>query len=88
MTMITRYDDINLTKEQNDCVNYNAGNLLIKGIAGAGKSLVLLKRAIKLQKETNGKIAIFTYANTLVYYTKEIIERQKISEDRDRKSVV
>ena len=28
MTMITRYDDINLTKEQNDCVNYNAGNLL------------------------------------------------------------
>lgn len=82
MTMITRYDDINLTKEQNDCVNYNAGNLLIKGIAGAGKSLVLLKRAIKLQKETDGKIAIFTYANTLVYYTKEIIERQKISEDR------
>ena len=64
-----------LTKEQNECVNYNAGDLLVKGVPGSGKSYVILKRALKLYKEggDNVTIKIFTFANTLVKYTDEIL---------------
>jgi superfamily I DNA/RNA helicase len=68
-----------LTPEQQACVNYDKGDLLVKGVAGSGKSLVLLMRAADLsaaygEKNTNTKIAFFTYANTLVMYSKQIFE--------------
>ena len=68
--------NIELSKEQNECVNYNAGDLLIKGVPGSGKSYVILKRALKLFKEGGGDVTIkiFTYANTLVKYTDEILQ--------------
>ena len=65
---------IELTKEQNECVNYKAGDLLIKGVAGSGKSYVILRRALKLYKDNQGKasIGIFTFTKVLVKYTDEL----------------
>ena len=64
-----------LTKEQESCVNYNSGDLLIKGVAGSGKSYVILKRALKLfkEKEKDETVAIFTYTNPLVKYTSDLM---------------
>lgn len=72
-----------LTKEQTDCINFNAGDLLIRGVAGSGKSYVVLKRAVKLykEKEPNETVAIFTYTNSLVKYTDDLIS-QKLGEDQ------
>lgn len=67
---------IELTKEQNECVNYKAGDLLVKGVPGSGKSYVILKRALKIYQESNGRasIKIFTYTNALVKYTDELLQ--------------
>lgn len=40
----------------------------VKGIAGAGKSLVLAARAVNALKRTNGKILIITFNITLINY--------------------
>ncbi len=65
----------NLTKEQSACVNFDSGDLLIKGVAGSGKSYVVLRRALKLSesKAAEETIAIFTYTNSLVKYTDDLI---------------
>ena len=67
-----------LTKEQTDCVNFNAGDLLIRGVAGSGKSYVVLKRAVKLckEKKSDETVAIFTYTNSLVKYTNDLISEK------------
>lgn len=72
--------DADLTKEQNECVGSKSKDLLIKGVAGSGKTLVLLKKAIQLKNEAisdNKKIRIgfFTYANTLTKYSKDLISQ-------------
>lgn len=71
-----------LTKEQKSCVNFNSGDLLIKGVAGSGKSYVILKRALKLYKEKkeNESVAIFTFTNSLVKYTDDLLV-QKLGSD-------
>lgn len=66
-----------LTKQQEKCVDYDGGDLLIKGVAGSGKSYVILSRAKKAHdKYPNSKIIIFTFQNTLVTYTKSLLELQ------------
>ena len=70
--------DANLTKEQNECVDSKSKDLLIKGVAGSGKTLVLLRKVIQLKNEAikNNKsirIGFFTYANTLTKYSKDLI---------------
>lgn len=69
------FSNANLTKEQLNCVNFDSGDLLIKGVAGSGKSYVILKRAVKLhsEKKENESVAIFTYTNSLVKYTDDLI---------------
>ena len=71
-----------LTKEQESCVNFEAGDLLIRGVAGSGKSYVILKRAIKLHKEKkeDESVAIFTFINSLVKYTDDLLS-QKLGSD-------
>lgn len=70
-----------LTEQQKNCISFPADrNLLVRGVAGSGKSLVIVNRAILLAKKAKEKgkrikIIIFTYVNTLVDYTKEIIEQ-------------
>ena len=71
-------EKIILTKEQQSCLNY-AGNktLLVKGAAGAGKSIVIQNLAKKLLEASTGaeknNIAIFTFNNTLTAYTREAL---------------
>lgn len=63
-----------LTPEQVRCVDFNSGDLLIKGVAGSGKSYVIMKRAIKLkEKHPESKVMVLTFANTLVKYTDELL---------------
>ena len=68
--------NVALTKEQEECVNYKGNDLLVKGVAGSGKSYVVLKRALKLYKDSQGtaSIKIFTYTNILVKYTDELLQ--------------
>ncbi len=63
------------TKEQLDCVNFDSGDLLIKGVAGSGKSYVILKRALNLleTRPANESVAIFTYTNALVKYMDDLM---------------
>lgn len=73
-------DDIDLTKD-----------ILIKGSAGTGKSLVLLKsmeKALKIQKEElnlsdKKKILLLTYTNTLTKYNTYLSEVMKIDNPKD-----
>ncbi len=69
------FENAKLTEEQKKCVNFSSGDLLIKGVAGSGKSYVILKRAIKLynKKLKEEKVVIFTYTNSLVKYTNDLI---------------
>ncbi|MCR4601595.1 MAG: UvrD-helicase domain-containing protein, partial [Clostridia bacterium] len=77
-----KFDAAILTKEQKQCVEFESGDLLIKGVAGSGKSYVLLRRAVNLTKKKNGeKVAVFTYANTLVKYTDELVKNAIGSDD-------
>lgn len=71
-----KFDAAILTAEQKRCVEFDSGDLLIKGVAGSGKSYVLLRRALSLNKKKGRgeKIAVFTYANTLVKYTDELVK--------------
>jgi superfamily I DNA/RNA helicase len=68
---------IKLTEEQNDCVKFKAeGELLIRGIPGAGKTTVVLERAIFLQKQAmalkSSKVILLTYNNALSIYLQQI----------------
>lgn len=75
MTTTKSVNKIKLTKEQTDCVNFSSGDLLIRGVAGSGKSYVILKRALKLnkEKEDGESVTIFTYTNSLVKYTTDLV---------------
>lgn len=75
----TYHERITLTKEQESCLNYTGGRtLMIKGLAGAGKSLVLQGLAKKLlagySSDKHNKVAIFTFSNTLNAVTKEFLQ--------------
>ena len=78
------HDKIILTKEQESCLNYKGEKtLLVKGIAGAGKSVVIQNLARKLltgiSKSDVNAIAIFTFNNTLNAYTKELIGEEEMT---------
>ena len=77
---------VSLSPEQQACVDYKgvkALDLKIQGIAGAGKSLVLIARLIKCYKENpKDSYAFFTYNNTLVSSVKEMLEANKIPVDK------
>ncbi len=72
------HQEIELTPEQQACLKYTGDRtLMVKGYAGAGKSLVLMAIAQKyLEKyghEQKNKVAIFTFQNTLVSTTREFL---------------
>lgn len=67
------------TKEQESCLKYTGDKtLMVKGIAGAGKSLVIQALAKQLLagcvKGKQNKVAIFTFSNTLNLATKEFLK--------------
>lgn len=73
---------VTLSIEQQACVDYKgvkALDLKIQGIAGAGKSLVLMARAMRCFKDNPGDTcAFFTYNNTLAKSVKEMLEANNI----------
>lgn len=71
-------EKITLTKEQEACLNYKGDKtLMVKGFAGAGKSLVIEAYAKQLltsySANKRNKVAIFTFSNTLNSATKEFL---------------
>ncbi len=71
---------IELTTDQVSCLSFSGAKtqLIVKGAAGSGKSVVLMSKAIKLLKSyelgmRNG-IAIFTYTKSLASYAKEFLD--------------
>jgi superfamily I DNA/RNA helicase len=65
-----------LTEKQQEVVDYDGEELLIKGIAGSGKTTVLLNKARKMiKKDPAIKIGLFTYNKTLSTYAKFIAEQ-------------
>ncbi len=73
------HQEIELTPEQQACLKYTGDRtLMVKGYAGAGKSLVLMAIAQKyLEKyghDQKNKVAIFTFQNTLVSTTREFLK--------------
>lgn len=80
------HQEIELTDEQQACLKYSGERtLMVKGLAGAGKSLVLMEFARKLLAkygtDSKNKVAIFTFQNTLVSTTKEYLEVNGTSEE-------
>lgn len=60
-----------LTEKQIEVVNYEGDELLVKGIAGSGKTTVLLRKASKMIEDNPSiKIGLFTYNKTLSTYAK------------------
>ncbi len=77
---------IELTKEQETCLKYTGDRtLMVKGYAGAGKSLVLMaiahKYLEKYGKNAKNKVGIFTFQNTLVSTMREFLHVNGQQED-------
>lgn len=77
--------DMVLTQRQIESINFEASNdLLIRGVAGSGKSVVLMKRAVKLNYKANQenkrkRIIILTFTNSLVKYTSELVNLTELN---------
>ena len=74
-------EKIELTEEQERCLNYHLGDktLMIKGYAGAGKSVVLQTTALKYinmypEGRREHKIGVFTFTNALTETTRELLD--------------
>lgn len=80
------HQEIELTQEQQACLKYTGDRtLMVKGYAGAGKSLVLMAIAQKYVEKygagAKNKVAIFTFQNTLVSTTREFLHINGTTED-------
>ncbi|KAB2863791.1 MAG: ATP-dependent helicase [Exiguobacterium chiriqhucha] len=72
-------DEIQLTDQQQSIVDSQGDELLIRGIAGSGKTLVLLKKAKKIaKKHPEKKVMIFTYAKSLTNASRILTERHNM----------
>ncbi|SED14509.1 Part of AAA domain-containing protein [Paenibacillus sp. GP183] len=66
-------ESLQLTAKQQECVDYKGEHLLVRGVAGSGKTTVLLKRARKHLEESKGaKIQLFTFNRTLAKYARSL----------------
>ena len=80
------HQEIELTSEQQACLKYTGDKtLMVKGYAGAGKSLVLMEYARRLLEKygrsTANSIAFFTFQNTLVSTIREFLKVNEQPED-------
>ncbi len=77
--VVEKYPTYESDFQQEACLKYSGERtLMVKGLAGAGKSLVLMELARKLLSkygaDSKNKVAIFTFQNTLVSTTREFLE--------------
>lgn len=80
------HEKITLTKEQESCLKYTGEKtLMVKGLAGAGKSLIIQALAKQLlagySADKHNKVAVFTFSNTLNSATKEFLKINGEHED-------
>lgn len=68
-------ESITYTKRQQELSVSRSGQQKVKGVAGAGKTLVLAKRAVNAHKRTGGNVLILTFNLTLVNYIHDQISR-------------
>ncbi len=78
--------EVQLTREQNACIEYTGNKtLIIKGLAGTGKSLLLAAIAMKRYRECaairDNNIAIFTYQESLIPTIQEVLYQNEIPPD-------
>lgn len=72
-------EEIVLTPQQQQVVDNESEEQLVRGIAGSGKTLVLLKKAKKKAvKNTKDTIMIFTYANSLTNASQITMKRHSL----------
>lgn len=68
-------DQVNLSEEQREILEYTGEELLIRGVAGSGKTLLLFRKAELLaRKNPDKKIGIITYNSTLANSIKVLHE--------------
>ncbi|KOO43087.1 3'-5' exonuclease [Priestia koreensis] len=66
---------ITYSDQQKEVINYSGSQLLIRGIAGSGKTLILLKKARDVaEKNPNETVAVFSYGNPLSDSAKRQLE--------------
>lgn len=80
------HQEIELTSEQEACLKYTGNRtLMVKGYAGAGKSLVLMALAQKYLEKygaaAKNMVGIFTFQNTLVSTMREFLHVNGQPED-------
>ena len=72
-------ENISLTDEQDACLKYNGSKtLVVKGLAGSGKSLVLMalaKRYLEATCDEEKSVAVVTFQNTLADTMRETLEK-------------
>lgn len=70
-------EDLQLTKAQQECIDYKGADLLVRGEPGSGKTVVLLKRARKFAEAPEAgreSIRLITYNRTLAAFAKELVK--------------
>jgi len=80
------FNDIKPSAEQEGCISYSSGDLLVNGVPGAGKSIVLLKRALEFYKASErgekNVVLLTTFNNTLNDYTTEVFQQVNIDSNK------
>lgn len=79
LKMTLNSEKITLTKEQKNCVDYSGDNLVITGIPGSGKSIVILSRAVAINQKAidnnkNIKILLVTFNSSLKQHFIELLK--------------
>ncbi|MDM5326792.1 UvrD-helicase domain-containing protein [Neobacillus sp. CF12] len=68
-----------LTKQQEEIVKYQGDEILVRGIADSGKTLVMLRKAkLTAEKYPDQQIAVFTYGKTLTNASSLLMEEQNL----------
>lgn len=68
--------EVKLTPEQKDCVDFRAdGAMRVQGIAGSGKTTVLLARAEKLLQQPGSRVVMLTYGRILARYGRALARK-------------
>lgn len=66
---------ITYSAQQAEIINYSGAQLLIRGIAGSGKTLILLEKASDVAKKNpNETVAVFSYGNPLATSARKQLE--------------
>nr|WP_106782944.1 3'-5' exonuclease [Lysinibacillus timonensis] len=77
--MVTVQEEIKYTEEQQQVIDYGGNQLLVKGIAGSGKTLVLLQTAYKIASENpNETVAIFSFGGPLSEAAEKQLSKYKL----------